>query len=94
MTKAGDQIAAAGKSQTGVGFAKDIAPLFNATEINCMKQATGGQLDLSSYPSVKSFASQIYTKVAAGDMPPPPAPAWTPDMVNTFGNWIQQGMNP
>lgn len=78
----------------GVSFAKDIAPLFTQTDIDHMKSYTGGSLDLSNYDSVKIYASQIYSRVASGNMPPPPAPAWTKDKVQLFACWIQQGTQP
>jgi hypothetical protein len=77
-----------------VSFATDIAPLFTGTDISHMKNVTGGKLDLSNYDSVVMWASQIYSKVASGDMPPFPADAWTADQVNLFGCWIQLGCKP
>jgi hypothetical protein len=79
---------------TSVSFAKDIAPLFNSTDISHMKNVTGGKLDLSNYDSVTMWSSAIYGKVQSGDMPPFPADAWTPDQVNLFGCWIQLGCKP
>lgn len=78
----------------GVSFAKDIAPLFNSTDIAHMKQVTKGSLDLSVYKDVVIYASQIYSRVSTGDMPPPPSPAWTPQMVQLFACWMQQGTKP
>lgn len=79
-----------------VGFKKDIAQLFTATDVAHMKTVTGGQLDLSKYASVKIWASKIYQLVSAGDMPPAGSgeQPWTPAMVATFGCWIQQGCQP
>lgn len=76
-----------------VTWTSDIKKLFTQTDINHMKSVTGGQLDLSNYDSVKTWASAIYNRVANGSMPPPGSgeSPWTPDMVNTFGCWIQQG---
>ena len=78
----------------GLSFAKYIAPLFNSTDVQHMLYATNSQLDLSQYDSVKVWAHAIYKKVSEHIMPPPPADPWTPDMVNTFACWIQQGMAP
>jgi hypothetical protein len=90
-----DQIAAdAATCPPGVSFAKDIAPLFNQTDIDHMKQVTKGSLDLSVYNDVKIYSSQIYSRVSTGDMPPPPSAAWTPPMVQLFACWIQQGTQP
>lgn len=78
---------------TSVTWTKDIQPLFTATDVAHMKQVTGGALDLSNYESVKIWASKIYSYVASGAMPPPGSgeQPWSPQKVNTFGCWIQQG---
>jgi hypothetical protein len=78
----------------GLSFAKDIAPLFNQTDVDHMKSVTGGSLDLSDYDSVKTWAHIVYSKVASHAMPPPPQNPFTDDQVNTFGCWIQQGCQP
>lgn len=89
-----DQIANASGCPQGLSFATNIASLFVEEDVDHMKSVTGGSLDLSSYQSVKIYASQIYSKVASGAMPPAPRPAWAPTMVNTFACWIQQGCQP
>jgi len=86
--------ASASNCPSGVSFAKDIAPLFNGTDVAHMKQVTKGSLDLSSYDSVKIWAAQIYSQVSSGNMPPPPQQAWTPAQVNLFACWISQGCQP
>ncbi|KAG9589092.1 hypothetical protein KCV01_g12378, partial [Aureobasidium melanogenum] len=95
MTDLRKQLAGhAAAGPTSVSFAKDIAPLFNATDIAHMKKVTQGNLDLSNYDDVKVFAAQIYSRVSSGSMPPPPAPAWTPQMVQLFASWMSQGEKP
>lgn len=78
---------------TSVTWTNDVQKLFTTTDVDHMKQVTGGQLDLSSYASVKIWAHKIYSEVASGAMPPPGSGEgpWTQDMINTFGCWIQQG---
>lgn len=78
---------------TSVTWTNDIQQLFTSTDVAHMKQVTNGALDLSSYDSVKVWASKIYNEVASGSMPPPGSGEnpWTPEMINTFGCWIQQG---
>jgi hypothetical protein len=78
---------------TSVTWTNDIAKLFTSTDVEHMKQVTGGSLDLSSYASVKIWATKIYSEVASGAMPPAGSgeQPWTQDMINTFGCWIQQG---
>ncbi|KQY35826.1 hypothetical protein ASD21_00785 [Caulobacter sp. Root1455] len=94
MANVRELLGAALSCPTSVSFATDIAPLFNSTDISHMKNVTGGKLDLSNYDSVVMWSSAIYGKVQSGDMPPFPAPAWTPDQVNLFGCWIQLGCKP
>jgi hypothetical protein len=95
MTNLRPQITAdAAAAPAGISFAKDIAPLFNATDIAHMKQVTRGALDLSVYNDVVVYASQIYSRVSSGSMPPPPSKAWTPQMVQLFAGWISQGTPP
>ena len=79
-----------------LSFAKDIAKLFTPTDVAHMKQVTNKQLDLSSYASVKIWATKIFQLTSAGTMPPAGSgePAWTPAMVNTFACWMQQGYKP
>ncbi|URX62126.1 hypothetical protein KR767_19090 [Luteibacter anthropi] len=95
MTNLREQLAGHAKAVTAtVSFARDIAPLFNATDIAHMKQVTHGSLDLSNYGNVKIWAQQIYSRVSSGDMPPAPAPAWPPSNVQLFAAWIAQGTPP
>lgn len=78
---------------TSVTWSKDIQPMFTATDVDHMKQVTGGALDLSSYTSVKIWATKIYSEVSTGAMPPAGSGEgpWGQAQVNTFGCWIQQG---
>jgi hypothetical protein len=70
-----------------ITWTNKVAKLFTATDVAHMKQVTGGALDLSSYASVKIWATKIYSEVSTGAMPPAGSGenAWTPAMVNTFG---------
>jgi len=88
-----DEIAGLSCPKLKLSFAKNIAPLFTATDINHMKSVTQGRLDLSDYGDVKIYASTIYNKVKSGQMPPPGVGEgpWTPQQVQTFGCWMQQG---
>lgn len=78
---------------SSVTWTNDIQKMFTPTDIDHMKQVTGGVLDLSSYSSVKIWATKIYSEVSTGAMPPSGSGEnpWSADMVNTFGCWIQQG---
>jgi hypothetical protein len=78
---------------TNVTWSGNVKQLFTSTDVDHMKAVSGGNIDLSSYTSVKMWASAIYNRVASGSMPPPGSGEgrWSSDMVNTFGCWIQQG---
>lgn len=91
-----DEIAGLQCPKIQLSFAKDIAPLFTAMDVDHMKGVTGGSLDLSDYDDVKIYASAIYRKVASGGMPPPGSGEgpWSQQMVQTFGCWMQQNCPP
>lgn len=91
-----DEIAGLSCPKIQLSFAKDIAPLFTATDIDHMKSVTQGGLDLSDYEDVKIYASIIYKKVSSGEMPPPGVGEnpWSQQMVQTFGCWMQQNCPP
>lgn len=77
----------------GVTWTKDIKQLFTADPdyIQHMIAITNGKLNLGDYSSVKMWASAILVKLQSGDMPPFPYTAFTPQQVNLFACWIQQG---
>ena len=78
-----------------VTWTNDIQQMF--TSVTSHMKLKG--IDLSSYQAVMVNAVPIYTQVSNGWMPPPgtigpdgkPEQPWSPDKVNTFGCWIQQG---
>jgi len=76
-----------------VTWTADIQRLFTAMDVAHMKQVTMGALDLGDYQSVKIWSSKIFDEVSSGAMPPAGSGenAWTPQMINLFGCWIQQG---
>jgi hypothetical protein len=75
---------------TNVTWSGNIQKMFTATDIAHMK--TKG-IDLSKYQDVMINAVAIYNRVQSGSMPPPGSgeQPWSPEWVNTFGCWIQQG---
>jgi hypothetical protein len=75
-----------------VTWTADIRKLFTDLDIAHMKKIHN--IDLSNVDSVRMWATHIFDEVSSGDMPPSGSgeAAWTPDMVNTFGCWIKQGM--
>jgi len=63
-----------------------IRLMFTTTDIAHM----GSQnLDLTSYEQVQAASGNIYGQVASQNMPP--GNPWTPDMIQTFLNWISDG---
>jgi hypothetical protein len=80
---------------TPITWTNNIAGMFTQLDVDHMKMVTNGALDLTSYASVKVFATKIFQEVSEGAMPPPGSGEnpWTPEMVNTFGCWVQQGCN-
>jgi len=74
----------------GLGYQKDIFPLFNEHEIDCMNRQG---LNLADYGQVKTAATEILGVVKSGVMPKG-GPRWSAEMVNTFCCWIQQGCQP
>lgn len=65
----------------------NIAHFFDDDEVGCMKQHG---IDLSSYDSVVSHASNIFEKTQSGAMPMG-KPRWPATQVQTFLNWIDNG---
>jgi tyrosinase len=61
----------------------NIRQMFNSVDVSHMS-AQG--LDLTSYEQVVASAGPIYGQVATGAMPP--GEPWSPDMVQTFLNWM------
>jgi hypothetical protein len=75
-------------SQSPVGYAKDIKPLFNERDRNHMEFI----LDLWSYDDVKGNADAILDSVSNGRMPP--GDPWPADRVDIFKQWIAGGCQP
>ncbi len=77
-----------------LSFAKDIKPMFTAMDQDHMLNQQG-MFDLWDYNDVKTNAASILSAVKSGRMPPPgEEPRWTPDKVQKFQNWINEGYPP
>ena len=63
-----------------------IRKMFTQTDIDHMSSMG---LDLTSYDQVRASAGGIYGQVSTGAMPP--GHPWSPDMVQTFLNWMSAG---
>ncbi len=69
-------------------YEEHIAELFIDADVQCMVWA----LDLSTYQGVVDKADRILSRVKNQTMPPPATGrAWTPEKVQTFENWIDNG---
>jgi hypothetical protein len=104
------------RSLTARGFGKDIRPLFRDVDIQSMKHNSGPDsgtglpagFDLSSYDTVKAYASMIYPLVSVQGsrtiMPcdwqtapwarPGWAAGWPEGRILVFQQWMDQGMPP
>lgn len=69
-------------------WTNDVKKLFDPTDVACM--INNGGFDLSNYDDVVANAPQIYAAVKSQWMPLGKT-KWTPQMVNIFGCWAQQG---
>jgi hypothetical protein len=78
-----------------VSFAKDIRPLFTDTDIAHMNRR-GVRLDDFGYMHDLAHAQQVLDRVDDGGMPPPSSgePAWSPEKVRIFRDWIAAGCQP
>lgn len=76
-----------------VTFSNDIMPLFNQFKGQMM-----WRFDLTNYEHVKANARIIYDRIADpnlfGPMPPPPFDPLTPEQVQTFRRWMDEGCEP
>lgn len=64
----------------------NIRQMFTSIDVNHMSKQG---LDLTSYEQVRATAGAIYGQVSLGNMPP--GQPWSPDMVQTFFNWMANG---
>jgi hypothetical protein len=71
-----------------ITYAQDIRPLFRDRDIKSMSFA----FDLSSYDDVRVNAEAIYGRLAAGTMPCDVA--WSPENVERFRTWMDNGSPP
>jgi hypothetical protein len=79
---------------TATSFAKDIAPLFTATDVDHMKPMG---LDLSDYGDVKAQADAILARLKDAKNPMPPKAAggpWPKDRIALFERWVKEGKKP
>jgi hypothetical protein len=70
---------------TGVGFERDIRPLFRPKDIARMTF----KFDLSSYDDVRAHSEAILRRLSNGSMPCDGA--WPPERVAVFREWVDAG---
>lgn len=73
-----------------VSFAIEIRPLFRPKDVTAMKNFGG--FDLSKHSDVSAYATDILTRLEAGNMPCDGA--WPEDRINKFRQWINDGKQP
>jgi hypothetical protein len=71
--------------QDGVGFDRDVRPLFRDRDVTSMSSA----FDLSSYDDVRAHADSILTVLSDGRMPCDGP--WPADRVALFREWVDAG---
>jgi hypothetical protein len=78
-------------------FQGDILPLFTEVDIEHMG-GFGVVLNDYAYMSQPDNAAKVYEQVSQGLMPPAPSEggegAWSPDKVELFKAWIDDGYQP
>lgn len=74
-----------------VSFQNDIMPLFNQFKGQMM-----WRFDLTNYEQMKANASIILNRINGnnGFMPPPPFDPLTPEQIQLFEQWINDGCPP
>jgi hypothetical protein len=67
---------------------EQISKQFGPTDIDHMKNITGGSLDLSNCQNVHDWAQEIYLRVSEGSMPPG---GWPKEYIENFKTWMDNG---
>jgi hypothetical protein len=78
-----------------VSFAQDIKPLFTDMDVAHMNNF-GVSLDDFDYMRDPSHAQRVLSRVSNGSMPPRRSgePAWSPETVQLFRDWMAGGYQP
>jgi hypothetical protein len=75
-----------------VTFSNDIMPVFNQFKGQMM-----WRFDLTNYEHVKANARIIYDRIAdpnLGPMPPAPFDPLSPEQIQLFRQWMDEGCEP
>lgn len=70
-------------------YLADIRFMFEPRDVRCMRRR---DIDLRTYEGVRLNAQRIYFHVREGSMPPDPNRRWPEEQVETFYNWMRDGM--
>jgi hypothetical protein len=77
-----------------ISFATDIRHLFTDEDVNHMSTF----FDLRDFEDNKANATNILQRLKGQGglrrMPPPPRPAWSPEQINLYEQWISDGCHP
>jgi len=78
-----------------VSFAQDIRPLFTDMDVSHMRRFLV-KLDDFDYMRKPRHAQHVLNRVSSGSMPPRRSgePAWSPETVQLFRDWIADGYQP
>ena len=78
-----------------VSFAQDIRPLFTDMDVEHMRHRFV-HLDVFDYMRKPRHAQHVLNKVSDGSMPPRNSgePAWSPETVQLFRDWVAGGYQP
>ena len=78
-----------------VSFAEDIRPLFTDMDVTHMRHLLV-KLDDFDYMRKPRHAKHVLNSVSTGAMPPRKSgePAWSPETVQLFRDWIAGGYQP
>ena len=78
-----------------VSFAQDIRPLFTDMDVAHMKHYRV-KLDDFDYMRNSRHAQHVLNRVSNGSMPPRRSgePAWSPETVQLFRDWMAAGYQP
>jgi len=74
-------------------FADDVAPIFAAQCAGCHGER-GAQSRLDRYETWRAMGPRMLVRIAAGEMPPPPAARVSAHEVDVIQQWLEGGMLP
>ena len=89
LMRAQRKVGSTGQLPDEVNFSQHIRPLFRQRDIDAMKQAQRGRMDLSKYSDVSQNADAILRELEGGRMPCD-AP-WPDSQIKLFEKWIETG---